>query len=152
MIRYIIAVAFVSGSIMITPSLSEAAQPAQLMVGDPSGRNVAFSFDQGGNGGNAAVRIETHQVGDPGAKLSIWIDHSRSRLFSRILTTDDCKYGDNGAQCRFVIDRESPDYRRFVVAFKLGKTAHIEVENAGAMQMSNDISLVGFARKLGPRS
>lgn len=76
-----------------------------------------------------------------------WVDHSRSRLFSRILTTDDCKYGDDGARCRLVIDRRNPDYRRFVIAFKLGKTAHIEVQNAAIMEMSNDISLVGFMRK-----
>ena len=152
MIRHFIAAALIGAVVALASSLAEAAQPAQLMVGDPSGRNAVFSFDQDNNGRATALRIETHQVGDPGAKLSIWVDHSRSRLFSRILTTDDCKYGDNGAQCRFVIDRKSPDYRRFVVAFKLGKTAHIEVQNAGAMQMSNDISLVGFARKLGSRS
>ena len=41
-----------------------------------------FRSAQGGQG----LRIETHQVGNPGAKLSIWIDGSRERLFSRILT------------------------------------------------------------------
>jgi hypothetical protein len=152
MIRHFMAAAFVGSVVALAPSLSEAMQPAQLMVGDPSGRNAVFSFDQGSNGHITALRIETHQVGDPGAKLSIWVDHSPSRLFSRILTTDDCKYGDDGAKCRLVIDRKSRDYRRFVVAFKLGKTAHIEVQNAGVMQMSSDISLVGFMRKFGSQS
>ena len=45
--------------------------------------------------------------------------------------------------------RRSPDYRRFVVAFRRGRTAHVEVENAAVMQMSQDLSLAGFARKLG---
>ena len=45
-----------------------------------------------------------------------------------------------------------PNYRRFVVAFKLGKTAHIEVQNAAVMEMSNDVSLVGFMRKFRSQS
>ena len=117
------------------------------MAGDPSGANVVFSFNADGR--TRELRIETHLVGNPGAKLSIWVDHSKLKLFSRVLTTSDCKYGDGGAKCRIVIDRKKPDYRRFAVAFKRGRTAHIEVENAGVMQMSNDISLVGFTRKLG---
>ena len=152
MIGHFIAAAIIGAVVALASSLAEAAQPAQLMVGDPSGRNAVLSFDQDNNGRVTALRIETHQVGDPGAKLSIWVDQSRSRLFSRILTTADCKYGDDGARCRLVIDRKNPDYRRFVVAFKLGKTAHIEVQNAAVMEMSNDISLAGFMRKFRSQS
>jgi hypothetical protein len=98
--------------------------------------------------GAKGLRIETHRVGNPGAKLSIWIDHSRQRLFSRILTADDCKFGDDGARCRLIFPRVSPDYSRFVAAFRRGTTAHVEVENAAVMQMSQDLSLIGFARKV----
>jgi hypothetical protein len=147
MIRHLITAAFLTCAVVLVPSLGEAKQPVQIMAGNPSGANVVFSFDQGGAA--KGLRIETHLVGSPGAKLSIWVDHSKHRLFSRVLTTNDCKYGDDGAKCRFVIDRKNPDYRRFAVAFKRGRTAHIEVENAGVMQMSNDISLVGFTQKLG---
>jgi hypothetical protein len=147
MTRYLLAVILVGGIVALTSSSSQAGQPLRIMAGDPSGRNVVFSFDHGG-GSAEALRIETQQTGNPGAKLSIWVDHSSSRLFSRILTSKDCIYGDSGARCRFEISKKSPDYRRFVVAFKRGKTAHIEVQNAGVMQMSKDISLVGFSRKL----
>ena len=105
---------------------------------------MAFSFDAKGEG----LRIQTHQVGNPGAKLSIWIDRGRERLFSRILTTDDCKFGGDGAQCRLIFPRSGPDYRRFVFAFRRGRTAHVEVQNAAVMQMSQDISLAGFTSKL----
>ena len=83
------------------------------------------------------------------AQLSIWIDHSRVRLFSRILTGDDCKYSDGGAQCRIVVAANDRAFGRFVTAFKRGKTAHIEVQNAAVMEMSGDISLTGFAHQLG---
>ncbi|HWG07164.1 MAG TPA: hypothetical protein VG271_19345 [Beijerinckiaceae bacterium] len=152
MIRHFIAAAFVGSVVALAPSLSEARQPMQFMAGVPTGKNVVLSFDQDSNGGIAALRIKTHLIGNPGAKLSIWVDRSASRLFSRILTTDDCKYGDDGARCRFVIDQRSPDYRRFVVAFKRGKTAHIEVQNAGVMEMRSNISLIGFTRALGRQS
>jgi hypothetical protein len=142
MIRHFIAATLFACAAALAPSLSEAGQPAQLMAGNPSGPNVAFSFDAKG------LRIETHQVGDPGAKLSIWIDGSRERLFSRLLTTDDCKFGGDGAQCRLVFPRSGPDYRRFVFAFRRGRTAHVEVQNAAVMQMSQDLSLAGFTSKL----
>ena len=73
---------------------------------------------------------------------------SREKLFSRILTTDDCKFGDDAARCRLIFPRSSPDYRRFVVAFRRGRTAHVEVQNAAVMQMSQDLSLAGFTRKV----
>ena len=107
---------------------------------------MAFAF--GVKGRSKGLRIQTHQVGNPGAKLSIWIDGSRERLFSRILTTDDCKFGGDGAQCRLIFPRSGPDYRRFVFAFRRGRTAHVEVQNAAVMQMSQDLSLAGFTRKL----
>jgi hypothetical protein len=147
MIRDFITAALVTCAATLVPSVGEAREPVQIMTGDPSGSNVVFTFDQ--DDGTKGLRIETHLVGNQGALLSIWVDHSKHRLFSRVLTTNDCKYGDDGAKCRLVIDRKNPDYRRFTVAFKRGRTAHIEVQNAGVMQMSNDISLVGVTRKLG---
>jgi hypothetical protein len=148
MIRHFIGATLVACAVALAPSVSEAGQPAQIMAGDPSGPNVAFSFGVKGEG----LGIITHQVGNPGAKLSIWIDRSRERLFSRILTTEDCKYGDDGARCRLIFPRTSPGYWRFVTAFRRGGTAHVEVQNAAVMQMSKDISLAGFTRKLGSRS
>ena len=142
MIRLFIGAALVLCALTTVPSPAEARQAAQLMAGDPSGAHVAFSFSA------KDLRVETHQVGNPGAKLSIWIDHSRERLFSRILTADDCKFGDDGARCRLVFTRKSPGYSLFLAAFRRGRTAHVEVENAAVMQMSKDISLIGFARKL----
>jgi hypothetical protein len=150
MIRHFIAAAVFMSAAAFAPSLAQASSSAQLMAGDPSGRNVTFSF--GAERGVAGLRIETHRVGDPGAKLSIWIDHARRQLFSRILIAHDCKFGDDGAQCRLFFPRTSPDYSRFLVAFKRGRTAHVEVENAAVMQMSTDISLAGFTRQLESRS
>ena len=146
MIRLFIGATLFACAVTLAPSLAEANQAAQLMVGDPSGANVAFAF--GIKRRDEGLRIETHQVGNPGAKLSIWIDGSREKLFSRILTTDDCKFGDDGARCRLIFPRSSPDYRRFVFAFRRGRTAHVEVQNAAVMQMSQDLSLAGFTRKL----
>lgn len=145
MIRNLVFAALAGSMPLFTPAPGETKQSAHITAGDPAGRNVDFTFDQIGGG----LRIDTHQVGNPGAKLSIWIDHSRIRLFSRILTGDDCKYGDGGAQCRIVVAANDKTFGRFVTAFKRGKTAHIEVQNAAVMQMSSDISLAGFAHQLG---
>jgi hypothetical protein len=146
MIRLFIGAMLFTCAVALAPALAEATQAAQLMAGDPSGANVAFAF--GVKMKDEGLRIETHQVGNPGAKLSIWIDGSREKLFSRILTTDDCKFGNDGAQCRLTFPRASSDYRRFVFAFRRGRTAHVEVQNAAVMQMSQDLSLAGFTHKL----
>jgi hypothetical protein len=149
MIRHFIGSALIAYAAVLTPSFSDAGQSAQLMAGDPSGPNVAFSF---GGKGIEGLRIITHQVGNLGAKLSIWIDRSRERLFSRILTTEDRRYGDDGARCQLIFPRTGSDHSHFIVAFRRGRTAHVEVQNAAVMHMSQDLSLAGFARKLGTGS
>ncbi len=149
MTRHFIEAMLVVCAIAALPTPGEARQSARLMAGDHSGANVTFDF--GPKGSREGLSVETHRVGNPGALLTISIDRGREKLFSRVLTADDCKFGDDGARCRLVFPRMSPDYRRFVFAFKRGGTAHVEVENAAVMQMSTDISLSGFARKLGSR-
>ena len=116
------------------------------MAGDPSGRNVTFLFEA--QGGVHGLRVETHQVGDPGGELSIWIDHARDRLFSQILTTDDCKFGDDGGRCRLIF-RQAARLLAFRRCLQAGQNGHVEVQNAAVMQMSTDLSLSGFTRKLG---
>ena len=76
MIRHFITAALVTCAATLVPSLSEAREPIQIMAGDPSGSNVILFFDQAG--GTKDLRIETHLVGNPGAKLSIWVDHSKT--------------------------------------------------------------------------
>jgi hypothetical protein len=146
MIKHIIGVALLGSAIASACVFGDAKAATQIMAGDPSGRNVVFSFEHDGHMDPMVLHIETHRVGNPDAKLSIWIDHSRIRLFSRILTAGDCKYDNEGARCQLLVDGRSPAYRRFVTAFKAGRTAHVEVENAGVMQMRDDISLTGFAK------
>lgn len=151
MIKDFIALALVGGAMVLTPSPSEASPPTQLMVGDPAAQNVVFSFGHETRG-SEELDLETHQIGNPGARLSIWVDRNPNQLFSRVLTAEDCKYGDEGAQCRFVIARNSPEYRRFVAEFKKGSTVHVQVENAGVMQMTSSASLIGFTRKFGQQT
>ena len=150
MIRHLLVATVTTALLGLTSFTVHAASTPQIMAGSPTGRNVAFIFDKGTSselGGE--LRIATHLVGNPGARLSIWVDHSRHPLFSRILSTDDCKYGDDGARCRVVVEGRSPAYRQFVISFKRGRTVHVEVRNAGVMQMSEDVSLVGFTRNYG---
>jgi hypothetical protein len=149
MIRVVIRATLFACAVTLAPALAAASQAPQLMAGNPSGANVVFAFSVYGN--SEGLRIETHQVGNPDAKLSIWIDGSHEKLFSRILTTNDCKFGNDGARCRLIFPRSSPDYRRFVFAFRRGRTAHVEVQNAAVVQMSQELSLAGFARKLASR-
>ena len=73
-------------------SIAQRGRAACATDGGQSLRpNVAFSFDAK-NFASRPIRSAIR-----GAKLSIWIDGSREKLFSRILTTDDCKFGGDGA-------------------------------------------------------
>ena len=69
MIRHFIAVTAFACAAALAPSLSQARSSAQLMAGNPSGRNVTFSF--GSEGGADGLRIETHQVGNPAPTVDL---------------------------------------------------------------------------------
>lgn len=129
-------------------SCAAAAAPLTLSHTEPDGRAVMFRFAENRTGPGALV-IETRRVGNPGARLSIWIDRNPSRLVARILQPEDCAFDDGGARCVLRIDGGSPAYGRFVQAFKAGRTVHVAVENASLMEMSADLSLIGFTRAYG---
>ena len=131
------------------PSVA-VAQSADLMVGDPSGRNVTFTFERDANRKPVSLTITTMRLGNPGAKLSIWIDRNPAALLSHILTEQDCRYSDAGSACRLSIDGASDRYREFLLSFERGLTAHVEVRNANVMEMREDVSLVGFRKNYRP--
>lgn len=125
-----------------------AAAPVMLMLGDPAARHVTFTFGPDRAASDALV-IETRRVGNPGAALRIWIDNSPVALVDRILTADDCRFDDGGATCRIAVDGSTGAYARFVTAFRRGRTAHVTVQNAGVMEMQDDLSLTGFTAAYG---
>ena len=144
--KLLLTTLFAGMTIALAPVVE--AQTATVMAGDPTGPNVVFSFDGRNASGKAALRITTHRVGNPGARLSIWIDHSKTRLLTRILTEKDCKFAADGAGCTITIPGDSKSFQSFLAAFKRGRSAHVEIRNAAVMQMQTDISLTGFTRSL----
>ncbi|GGD21808.1 hypothetical protein [Aureimonas glaciei] len=141
---------FVFCAILSMPPLSMAkADSVDLMVGERNGQNVTFSFQRDKNRKPVELVVTTRRLGNPGAKISIWIDRSSIPLHSRILTTDDCEYSDSGSSCRFSFGRDSDHFRKFLYAFERGKTAHVEVQNANVMEMQRDVSLLGFRQRYG---
>jgi hypothetical protein len=131
------------------PALPATAAPVALTLGDPAARHVTFTFGADRAAPDALV-IETRRVGNPGAALRIWIDNSPVALVDRVLTADDCRFDDAGATCRVTVDGTTGSYARFVTSFRRGLTAHVTVQNAGVMEMQDDLSLAGFTAAYGP--
>lgn len=127
------------------PWLALAADPITLTGGDAEGRRITFTFGADREAPDA-LSIETRRAGNPGAALTIWIDGSPDPLVSMILTEEACAFDGDGAACRLDVEGGSPLFERFVTAFKRGRTAHVEVRNAGVMEMQDDLSLTGFTR------
>jgi hypothetical protein len=121
-----------------------AAAPTELAFEDAEGRQVMFTFAEDRAAPDALV-IETRRFGNPGAAIMIWIDQSTDPLATMILDAGDCSYNDDGAACRLAVAGDSADYVRFVEAFRLGRTAHVEVRNANLAEMRDDVPLDGFA-------
>lgn len=119
------------------------AGPVTLTFAAEGARSASFAFGPDRTAPDALV-IETRRVGNPGARLRIWIDRSPVDLVETILSGEDCRFDDGGALCRIEIAGGSRDYARFVTAFKQGLSAHIEVLNASVMEMRDDVSLRGF--------
>ena len=122
-----------------------AQENLMLMFGAPEGRHATLSFSPNKAGEDALV-VSTVQVGVAGSRLQLSIDRSKTPLVDRILATDECKFDDKGSLCTFAIQGNTPEYAAVVDAFKKGLTVHIELTNAGSMEMSEDISLVGFTK------
>lgn len=125
-----------------------AQDTLMLMFGAPEGRHATLAFSPDKSGAEALV-VSTVQVGVAGSRLQLAIDRSKSPLVDRILKTEDCKFNDKGSLCSFAIAGGTPEYGAIVDAFKRGLTLHIELTNAGAMEMSEDISLRGFTKAYG---
>jgi hypothetical protein len=146
MLRPILAAA--AAAALALSTLPAAAAPVALTLGDPAARHVTFTFGPDRTAPDALV-IETRRVGNPGAALRIWIDASPVALVDQILTGDDCRFDDAGATCRVVVDGTTGTYARFVTAFRRGRTAHVTVQNAGVMEMQDDLPLAGFTAAYG---
>lgn len=127
---------------------SFAQEALMLMFGAPEGRHATVSFSPDKTGADALI-VSTVQVGVAGSRLQLAIDRSRSPLVDRILKAEDCKFDDKGSICSFAIAGGTPEYGAIVDAFKKGLTLHIELTNAGSMEMSEDISLRGFTKAYG---
>jgi hypothetical protein len=122
-----------------------AQENLMLMFGAPEGRHATLSFSPNKTADDALV-VSTVQVGVAGSRLQLAIDRSKSPLVDRVLATEDCKFDDKGSVCSFSVAGGTPEYDAIVDAFKKGLTLHIELTNAGSMEMSEDISLVGFTK------
>jgi hypothetical protein len=125
-----------------------AQEALMLMFGSPETRHATVSFSPDKNAADALI-VSTVQVGVAGSRLQLAIDRSKSPLLDRILKAEDCKFDDKGSVCSFAIAGGTPEYSAIVDAFKKGLTLHIELTNAGSMEMSEDISLKGFTRAYG---
>lgn len=148
MLKLLLPIALAVALSSTLPHATEAKQLVEVMAGSAPDRHVLFSFENADNPGKSALRISTHRVGNPGAKLSVSIDKSTSPLLSRLLTTQECKFADDGAECTIIIAGHTRTYQRFLAAFTRGRLAHVVITNAAVMQMQTDVPLTGFAKKL----
>jgi hypothetical protein len=134
--------------VLALPAAAALAGEVTLLAGDSAGRHASLTFAADRGAADALV-IETRQVGNPGAKLTISIDRSASPLYAMILGERECSFDDRGAMCRIALHGGTPAYDRFVTAFRKGRTAHVEVRNASVMEMRENVSLIGFTRAFG---
>ncbi len=113
------------------------------MAGDPSGAHVAFSFSakgpsrrdpSGRQSGRQAFHLDRPQ---PGAAVLAHPHRGRLQVWRRR----------RAMPARFPPKR-APAIRVFLAAFRRGRTAHVEVENAAVMQMSTGY----FAHRLHPQA
>jgi hypothetical protein len=122
-----------------------AAESLSLMFGVPDAEHATFTFSPDESSPDAIV-VETRLVGAAGSRLSLSIDKASGTIVDRILTQQDCRFVNQESTCRFSIPGDTPQYAAIVAAFKAGLTAHVTVETAGSMEMSQNISLQGFTR------
>lgn len=136
----LLAAALAAGA-LATPAMAEV----NLMFGDPAAMHVSITLSPD-KASDTALVVKTRLAGVAGSRVSFSIDRVGNNLFDHLLTTEECKFVDQASECQFSIAGGTPEYDRIVLAFKKGLTLHVEVENAGSMEMSDDISLRGFTK------
>ena len=132
-------------AVLALPTVAGAAELLRLMFGTPEGRHATLDFAADSNGLEALV-ITTHLAGVAGSRLALSVDRAGAPLIERVLANGECRFDDGASVCRVAIGGDTAEYAAIVSAFKAGLTAHVEVENAGSMEMSEDISLRGFTK------
>jgi len=125
-----------------------AAEPLVLMLADGDDGRAELSFQPEMTHADA-FRLRTTRIGAPGSLITLSIDKAPDKLVSHVFTPEDCRFGDEGAICEITIDGDSRAFADLVAAFKAGRTAHLEVTNAGSATMRSDVSLKGFTRAFG---
>ncbi|MGO6724611.1 hypothetical protein GR223_21105 [Rhizobium leguminosarum] len=144
----LLPIALAAGLSCTVPLAAEAKPPVVLMAGSVSDRHVSFSFENANNPLKSVLRISTHRVGNPGAKLAVSIDNNTSPLLSVFLTNKECKFAAGGAECTITIAGQTKTYQRFLAAFARGRFAHVLITNAAVMEMRTDVSLTDFTKSL----
>ncbi len=136
---------FATLAALMLSSVALAAEPVMLTVGDPAARHATIAFSPDRSGPDA-ILITASRVGAPGSRLSLRIDRSGTPLYERLLSEKDCTFTDTGSACMLRIVGGTSQYYAIVTAFKRGLTLHVEIQNAGSMEMQQDVTLRGFTR------
>ena len=130
-----------------TGSPGSMREPARMTIGDPKAEHVNIIVSPEA-GESRALTIQTRRVGAPGSRFRLSVDRGLP-LVSAILDAEQCRFDDQGSVCTISYARKSAEYRKVVPALRKGRNARVEIENAGNMAMSRDVSLAGFAKTLG---
>ncbi len=121
-----------------------ADRTIHMMLGDPQAAHVEITLPRSG-AYYELIRIETRRVGAPGSRFKLTVDQ-RKLAFATILDQKQCGFDNFGSVCTIVINRGDRLFVPFLQALRTGHTAHLEIENAGNMAMSTDVSLGTVAR------
>ncbi len=148
----IVAVQFVVTTISIMHSLSIAIaqEPPKirdndvvLTYGELKGGHAIVTFDKN-RAAKTALKIETFLAGVAGSKVSIFIDKDPNAIFFHTLTTDECRFGEQGSTCIIVLQGRVAAYGRLIHGFRNGRISRLQIETGGVMAMSHTASLNGF--------
>lgn len=128
-------------------AVSAAAAPFQLETAPEGGPRAVFTFDS--TTGAAGATLDTELAGVTGSRVIVRVDRSPTPIISHVFAAEECGFVDGAAsRCALAIDASDPAYATLVESFRLGRTAHVEVETGGVMEMDHTVSLVGFATAL----
>ena len=130
-------------SIRVT-QIASADETVMLRAGEAMGPNAVFTFDKEAK--PRAIVVRTSQVGVAGSRFEISVDRAKEPVFSHIFATEECKFGNDGSKCEFIVPASNPTFAMIIREFKRGRLARVTIQDAGVMKMDQTVSLVGFTR------
>ena len=142
----VISLVLVSSALMLAFGATElvgAARATMPRVDEAAGASAVFILDK--NAAPPVIVLRTARLGVAGSRIVVTVDHVKKPVFNHIFGPGQCKFGDTGSACGFIIPPKDVAYRTILAHLRHGHRPRVTVQDAGVKEVDQTATLGGSA-------